>query len=113
MQDKKKSSWIAVLTLVVGLVPLLTLVAGTGTAWSEEKATETEEAAPQTSTKEAKPALDGGKVYAWNCGSCHSERYPSERNDADWEMIATHMRVRANLTADQTAAVLRYLQENN
>jgi len=73
----------------------------------QEEATKTEPAETEAS------ALDGGKVYAWNCGACHSERYPKERTDSEWEVIITHMRVRANLTADQAKAVLRYLQENN
>ena len=64
-------------------------------------------------TPPGKAKLDGAKVYAWNCGSCHSERWPKERSDAEWEVIMTHMRVRANMTAAQTEAVLQYLKENN
>ncbi len=61
----------------------------------------------------SKTVLDGAKVFAWNCGSCHSERYPKEHSDAEWDLIVTHMRVRANLTGEQARAVLRYLKENN
>ena len=113
MQNKKNTSWLAIMMIVLGLMSLLTFGVGTA-AWSaEDPAPESEETTQDSSASEAEPALDGAKVFAWNCGSCHSERYPSERNDADWELIVTHMRVRANLTAQQSAAVLRYLQENN
>ena len=63
--------------------------------------------------EDSKPVLDGAKVFGWYCGSCHSERYPRERTDAEWEVIVTHMRVRSNLTGEQADAVLHYLKENN
>ncbi len=64
-------------------------------------------------TAGAAKMLDGAKVYAANCGNCHSERYPSERTDKEWSMIVMHMQVRARLTGDEARAVLRYLQANN
>jgi mono/diheme cytochrome c family protein len=64
-------------------------------------------------TADAAKNLDGAKVYAANCGNCHSERYPSERNDKEWSIIVMHMRVRANLTGAEARAVLEYLQANN
>lgn len=57
--------------------------------------------------------LSGAEVYSANCGKCHSERYPSERTDDEWQLIVSHMRVRAGLTAKEARAVLEYLQENN
>lgn len=63
--------------------------------------------------EDSKPVLDGAKVFGWYCGACHSERYPRERTDAEWEVIVTHMRVRSNLTGEQADAVLHYLKENN
>jgi mono/diheme cytochrome c family protein len=64
-------------------------------------------------TADAAKNLDGAKVYAANCGSCHSERYPSERTDKEWSVIVMHMRVRANLTGAEARAVLEYLRANN
>ena len=64
-------------------------------------------------TASAAKTLDGAKVFAANCGNCHSERYPSERTDKEWSLIVMHMRVRAKLTGDEARAVLRYLQANN
>ena len=63
-----------------------------------------------------KPALShsisGATLYAINCSRCHQERYPTEFNLAQWQTIMIHMRVRANLPADQAREVLKYLQEN-
>ncbi len=64
-------------------------------------------------TAGAAKTLDGAKVFAANCGNCHSERYPSERTDKEWSLIVMHMQVRARLTGDEARAVLRYLQANN
>ena len=55
----------------------------------------------------------GEEIYKANCQKCHYERYASERTDAEWKVIMTHMRVRAGLTAKETKLVLQYLQENN
>lgn len=124
MNGKKRWMVIAWLLLVAGTTSLLALgdnqeptdkkdPASTA-AQDPQAAQETAPQAPRETGPQAEPqSLDGAKVYAWNCGACHSERYPRERKDAAWDKIATHMRVRANLTADQTAAVLHYLKENN
>ena len=57
-------------------------------------------------------SLSGATLYAINCSRCHQERYPTEFNMAQWQTIMIHMRVRANLPADQAREVLKYLQEN-
>jgi cytochrome c5 len=57
--------------------------------------------------------LTGAELYAVNCNRCHAERYPTERNAAQWGTILTHMRVRANLPAAQAREILKYLQENS
>ena len=57
-------------------------------------------------------SLSGASLYAINCSRCHQERYPTEFNMAQWQTIMIHMRVRANLPADQAREVLKYLQEN-
>jgi len=105
----KRTNW--TMLAAVGCL-LLTLAGGASLALAVDAETASQgEPGQSASAKRAK--LDGAKVYAWNCGSCHSERWPKERSDAEWEMIMTHMRVRANMTAAQTEAVLRYLEENN
>lgn len=51
--------------------------------------------------------LDADEAYKANCSRCHpAPRKYSERKMAT---IMRHMRVRANLTEDETEAILRYL----
>ena len=63
--------------------------------------------------KAAKPTkkVSGVELYAIHCNRCHPERYPVEFNEAQWKTLMLHMRVRANLPADQAQAVLKYLQD--
>jgi hypothetical protein len=66
-------------------------------------------------TKEKKPAktLTGAELYAIHCNRCHPERYPTERTAEQWKTILTHMRVRANLPAEQARTIMRFLQEDS
>lgn len=61
----------------------------------------------------ARRKASGDEVFAANCASCHAERFPAERTDAEWDVIIRHMRVRAGLTAEEEAAVLEYLHGSN
>ena len=71
--------------------------------------------------KEAKPdkktektaKFSGADLYAMHCGRCHPERYATERTAAQWKTLMLHMRVRANLPADQAKTILKYLQEDS
>lgn len=57
--------------------------------------------------------LTGAELYSIHCNRCHPERYPTERTAAQWKTILMHMRVRANLPAEQARTILKYLQENS
>ena len=69
----------------------------------------------KTSKKEEKKPkkLTGAELYAIHCNRCHPERYASERTAAHWKTILTHMRVRANLPAEQAKTILQFLQEDS
>lgn len=55
----------------------------------------------------ASKAVDPDRAYKSNCSRCHLEpRKYSERKTAT---IVRHMQVRANLTAEEAAAILSYL----
>jgi mono/diheme cytochrome c family protein len=56
--------------------------------------------------------LTGQQLYAINCNRCHSERYPTEWTAAHWKTLMTHMRVRANIPAEQAKEILKYLQQD-
>jgi hypothetical protein len=57
--------------------------------------------------------LTGAELYSIHCNRCHPERYPTERTAAQWKTILLHMRVRANLPAEQARTILKYLQDNS
>jgi len=64
-------------------------------------------------TKLAAKKLTGAELYSIHCMRCHPERYPTERTAAQWRTILLHMRVRANLPAEQARTILKYLQDNS
>ncbi len=55
----------------------------------------------------------GAQLWGENCVRCHSTPSPSAYNNTDWETIGLHMRVRANLTAEETQKVVEFLQSAN
>lgn len=64
-------------------------------------------------SKKPKKILTGAELYAIHCNRCHPERYATERTDVQWKTILTHMRVRANLPAEQARAILKFVQEDS
>ena len=91
---------LAVVSAALVPLALLTVAEGTG-----EKAPKTEKPAPRK--------LSGAELYSMHCNRCHPERYPTERTAAQWKTILLHMRVRANLPAEQSQMILKYLQDNS
>ncbi len=55
----------------------------------------------------------GAQLWGDNCTRCHNSRSPTEFSDAQWEVIAHHMRVRANLTAYEHEKILQFLKSGN
>jgi cytochrome c1 len=55
----------------------------------------------------------GAQLWGENCVRCHSTPSPSAYNNSDWKTIGLHMRVRANLTAEETNKVVDFLQSAN
>ncbi|HLH55326.1 MAG TPA: cytochrome c [Verrucomicrobiae bacterium] len=83
-----------------------------------EKPADTKVAQAKTDKKEAvkpkkeeKKKLTGAELYSIHCNRCHPERYPTEWTAAQWKTLMLHMRVRANVPADQAKAISKYLQE--
>ena|SRR5579871_624128 len=68
---------------------------------------------PTAAPEKPKHELTGAELYSMHCNRCHPERYPTERTAAQWKSILLHMRVRANLPAEQARTILKYLQENS
>ena len=60
-----------------------------------------------------KPALagpSGATLWAQNCMHCHNIRSPDSYSAAQWDVAMLHMRVRANLTAEEHKKILAFLK---
>jgi hypothetical protein len=55
-------------------------------------------------------SLTGGQVFSMYCSYCHNAPNLSERNLANFKNVASHMRVRANLTGKEYARLMEFLQ---
>ena len=60
-----------------------------------------------------KPQKGGAQVWAENCIRCHNLRHPRERSDREWDIIMHHMRVRANLSAEEHRLIRQFLVSAN
>jgi cytochrome c5 len=96
-------------------IALLTAEEADKQASKTEKPAEQKSEADSSKTKAKAPPkqLSGAELYSMHCNRCHPERYPTERTAAQWKTILLHMRVRANLPAEQSRTILKYLQDNS
>lgn len=51
----------------------------------------------------------GGQIWADNCSRCHNPRPATQYSAQQWEIIAAHMRVRANLSGEEQRAIYHFL----
>ncbi len=65
-----------------------------------------------TAAPQQQPAL-GAELWANNCQRCHNFRDPTSLSDAQWDVVLMHMRIRANLTAEEHRGILEYLKSSN
>jgi hypothetical protein len=54
--------------------------------------------------------LTGGQVFAMYCQQCHNPRPIAERPFANFKNVASHMRVRANLTGKEYAKLMEFFR---
>jgi len=98
---------------LLALVGLLTIsiiaIILAGCASSGTKATSASADKPASSPTVASAK---GAVQLWseNCARCHNIRSPNSYSDAQWDVVMLHMRVRANLTADEHKKILAFLK---
>lgn len=55
----------------------------------------------------------GAQLWAENCVRCHNIRSPSTYSDVEWDVAMHHMRIRANLTAEEHRKILQFLKSAN
>jgi len=107
---------LAVVTAVLAPLALITAEARKAEKAPEKEKPAAEKSEADSSKKKSKAAsikLSGAELYSMHCNRCHPERYPTERTAAQWKTILLHMRVRANLPAEQAREILKYLQDNS
>ena len=59
------------------------------------------------------PHRTGVQLWSDNCARCHNGRPPEEFSDGQWETIVHHMRIRANLTGEESREIVKFLQASN
>ncbi len=55
------------------------------------------------------PFSKGAKLWADTCSRCHNMRRPNEFRPDQWRVIMAHMRIRAQLTGQETREILMFL----
>ena len=55
----------------------------------------------------------GAQLWGENCVRCHNVPSPADFSDDQWDLIGTHMRVRANLTKEETGKIIDFLKMAN
>jgi mono/diheme cytochrome c family protein len=55
----------------------------------------------------------GAQLWTENCMRCHNIRDPKSLSDDQWQVAVRHMRVRANLTANEHEKILAFLKAAN
>jgi cytochrome c2 len=55
----------------------------------------------------------GAQLWGENCNRCHNSPSMEQYSKEHWEVIGTHMRVRANVTEDEANKIIAFLQGNS
>lgn len=94
---------------LVGLAAFALLVSGCRTSPTEHARD-----GKSTAVAETKSSGKGGaQLWSENCIRCHNIRSPSTYSDAEWDVAMHHMRIRANLTAEEHRKILEFLKSAN
>lgn len=74
-----------------------------------------ESLAAESAPAEGTASREKGAAELWveNCVRCHNSRSPASYSDEQWEVAMLHMRVRANLTAEEHGRILEFLKAGN
>lgn len=55
----------------------------------------------------------GAQLWAEHCNRCHNAPGPGEFSDANWEIVGTHMQVRANISKTEIDKVIDFMKSAN
>ena len=59
------------------------------------------------------PAKGGAQLWAETCSRCHNLRPADSYNDAQWQAVMQHMRLRANLDGNESRLITAFLQASH
>jgi cytochrome c5 len=94
--------------LLIQLAVSASIVASTlATAQTPQAPKPAAAAKPATKADKTKPTDVGQQKFDANCGRCHS--FPEQLSPSITGTVVRHMRVRANLSAEDEKDILRYL----
>lgn len=105
----------------VSVLLVLTVALCVAAAWAQQSKAVAGSPAPAATaarpgpgaTSTTKPiqakGLDGDAAYKANCARCHAA--PRKFSERRMATVMLHMRVRANLTEEETKAILKYLTQ--
>ena len=98
----------------LGLLIVTSFGSGCQTSLTTTEAASTQPAYPDAiAIAQASEPGGGARIWAQTCMRCHNLRPPRERSDREWEAITFHMRIRANLTAEEHRRILGFLKAAN
>ena len=63
-------------------------------------------------TNDTYMGLTGEELWSNNCLRCHNIRPPTMYNNAQWDVIVHHMRIRANITGQEQRAIVEFLKSS-
>lgn len=58
-------------------------------------------------------AKSGAQLWGENCVRCHNIPSPNIYSDQQWELTVSHMRLRGNLTKEESDKITEFLQAAN
>jgi cytochrome c1 len=58
-------------------------------------------------------AKTGMQLWGENCIRCHNAPSSADYSNAQWETIGMHMKLRADLTDDETIKIVEFLKSSN
>ncbi len=109
-----KTTWLTALYIITGLATVSVVASGCQKTQRSTEMTMTDSDDTTTvATNSDTPYRAGALLWSQNCSRCHNLRNPRERGDRGWDIIAHHMRVRGNLTAEEHRLILAFLQSAN
>jgi hypothetical protein len=98
------------LTICLAGAPVVSLLPGCS---SSPSANSGADSAASTASARNDSGKSGNQLWADNCIRCHNNPSPSRYSDSEWQVVMRHMRIRANLTAEEEHKILAFLQSAN